>query len=102
MEVLMVHVEDDWTEYPTNETKAFADSPVGLVKALDYIDEHIPWEEAHMKAYFKGCVKKLSGAARTKISKLLETASSVTDFDTDERYPARFHFSISREEVIGS
>ena len=36
MTVLYVHVEDDWTEFPTNEYQIFADTEAGLAKAIDY------------------------------------------------------------------
>ena len=42
MTVLVVHVQDDWGEFPNNETKIFEDSTSVLNKAIDFVEYSIP------------------------------------------------------------
>ena len=100
MTVLKVHVEDDWTEFPTNETVIYEDSPAGLERAIDYVQRSIPWEEAHMKIYFKGTTNKISESSRMNIRIALKKDSSASDSNCLERFPANFSFNISRKEVL--
>ena len=100
MTVLKVHVEDDWTDLFTNETLIYEDSPAGLERAIDYVQCSIPWDEAHMKIYFKGTTNKISESSRMNIRIALKKDSSASDSNCLERFPANFSFSISREEVL--
>lgn len=101
MTVLVVHVQDDWSEFPNNETKIFEDSTSGLNKAIDFVEYSIPWEEEHMKQYFKGCSNKISDESRNKIIEALSKHDYAGRFDCIERFPAKFDFSIQREQVEG-
>lgn len=101
MAVLVVHVQDDWGEFPNNETKIFEDSTSGLNKAIDFVEQSIPWKEEHMKMYFKDCSNKISKESRNKIINTLSKNNYACRFDCVERFPAKFDFSIQRERVEG-
>jgi hypothetical protein len=100
MTVLYVHVEDDWTDFPTNEYQIFADTEAGLAKAIDYAEFHIPWDEGHMKIYFKGCTNKIGKQSRYNIVKTLNEKGYASDWACEEKFPARYHFCIDRQEVL--
>lgn len=101
MTVLVAHVQDDWGEFPNNETKIFEDSTSGLNKAIDFVEYSIPWEEEHMKQYFKGCSNKISKESRNKIIETLSKHDYACEFDCEEQFPAKFDFGIQRELVEG-
>lgn len=101
MTVLVVHVQDDWGEFPNNETKIFEDSTSGLSKAIDFVECSIPWEEDHMKRYFKDCSNKICEESRNKIIDHLSKHNYANDFVCVERFPAKFDFNIQREQVEG-
>ena len=101
MTVLMAHVKDDWTEFPNDETKLFEDSDVGLKKAIDFAEFSIPWDEDHMNRYFKTCSNKIGEESRNKIIESLSRSDYANDGTCVERFPARFQFSITREQVEG-
>lgn len=101
MTVLVVHVQDDWGEFPNNETKIFEDSTSGLNKAIDFVEQSIPWEENHMKMYFKDCSNKIGQESRNKIIEALSKHDYACEFDCVERFPAKFDFGIQREQVEG-
>lgn len=98
MTVLMAHVEDDWTEFPTNETKIFADTPKGTSKAIEYVESMIPWKEGHMQSYFKGCTNQICKESKELLAEMLKL-QSVSSMDIPERFSASFQFCISREDV---
>ena len=44
MTVLLAHVEDDWTEFPNNETRVFEDSEEWFNRGVNFVESSIPWE----------------------------------------------------------
>ena len=98
MNVLIAHYSDDW-QMSSEETKIFADTEEGLIKAIDWVEFNIPWEEEHMKIYYKNCSKTIGQESRIILKKRLEREGMVTDWNCKEKFPADFEFSIKREEV---
>jgi len=99
MKVLLTHVEDDWTEFPNDETRVFADTEKGFSAAMDFVQASIPWEEKHMKMYYKDCTNKISLETRALLKHTLNEDDSISSFDCEERFPAKFYFCIRRTDV---
>jgi hypothetical protein len=99
MTVLLAHVEDDWTEFPNNETRVFEDSEEGFNRAVNFVESSIPWEENHMKIYFKNCSKTIGEESRIILAKRIKREGSVTDWNCKEKFPAKFSFCIKQVEV---
>jgi hypothetical protein len=99
MKVLLVQVEDDWTEFPNKETKVFADTEKGFSAAMDFVQASIPWEENHMKIYFKNCTNKIPQDTRTLLKHILNEEDSISSYNCKEKFPAKFYFCIQRTDV---
>lgn len=99
MNVLVAHYSDDW-QSGSEETKIFADTEEGLIKAIDWVEFNIPWEEEHMKIYFKDCSNKIGKQSRDNIVKTLNEKGYARDWACEEKFPAMYHFCIDRQEVL--
>lgn len=98
MTVLVAEYSDEW-QIGHQDTKIFADTENGLKKAIDWIEFHIPWEEEHMKTYFKNSTNKISTKSRENIIHKIKTEGYADGCNCCEYFPAGFKFEITKSQV---
>jgi len=98
MTVLMARYSDNW-QYGHQDTKLFANTEKGIEKAINWIEFHIPWEEEHMKTYFKNSTYKISANSRENIIHKIKAEGYAGDYSCCEHFPADFEFEIAKAEV---
>ena len=98
MVVLLARYSDDW-QLGNEEIKLFSNTEKGIEKAINWIEFHIPWEEEHMKAYFKNSTNKISTNSRENIIHKIKTERYANNYNCCEHFPADFEFEITKLEV---
>lgn len=98
MTVLVAEYYDEW-QCGHQDIKIFADTENGLKKAINWIEFHIPWEEEHMKIYYKKSTNKISINSRENIIHKIKAEGYADGCCCCEYFPADFVFEITKSEV---